>query len=45
MVKNGKGTSHGGWSLWKISRCGEVQPTLPHLYLVLLALVLVCILH
>jgi hypothetical protein len=43
MVKNGKYTGHDGCSLYKISQCGEVQPALPHLHLLFLALVLVCI--
>ena len=30
--------------LWNVSQCGEVQPALPHLYLLPLALVLIGIL-
>jgi hypothetical protein len=37
-------TSHDGSSLWNISHDGEVQPALPHLHLLSLALVLVNIL-
>jgi hypothetical protein len=39
-----KDTSQDGCSLWNISHGGEVQPALPHLHLLPLALVLVGIL-
>jgi hypothetical protein len=44
IIQNGKDTSHDGCSLWNISHGGEVQPALPHLHLLPLALVLVHIL-
>jgi hypothetical protein len=44
IIQNGKDTSHDGCSLWNISHGGEVQPALPHLHLLPLALVLIGIL-
>ena len=44
IIQNCKDTSHDGCSLWNISHGGEVQPALPHLHLLPLALVLVGIL-
>jgi hypothetical protein len=44
IIQNCKGTSHDGWSLWNISHGGEVQPALPHLHLLSLALILINIL-
>jgi hypothetical protein len=44
IIQNGKDTSHDGCSLWNISHGGEVQPALPHLYLLPLALILIGIL-
>ena len=37
-------TNHDGCSLRNVSQCGEVQPALPHLHSLSLALVLICIL-
>ena len=44
IIQNCKDTSHDGCSLWNISHGGEVQPALPHLHLLSLALVLIDIL-
>jgi hypothetical protein len=44
IIQNCKDTSHDGCSLWNISHSGEVQPALPHLHLLSLALVLIDIL-
>ena len=44
IIQNGKDISHEGCSLWNVSQCGEVQPALPHLHLLPLALVLINIL-
>jgi hypothetical protein len=44
IIQNCKDTSHDGRSLWNISHGGEVQPALPHLHLLPLALVLINIL-
>jgi hypothetical protein len=44
IIQNFKGTSHDGCSLWNISHGGEVQPALPHLHLLSLALILIHIL-
>jgi hypothetical protein len=44
VIQNCKDTSHDGCSLWNISHGGEVQPALPHLHLLPLALVLINIL-
>jgi hypothetical protein len=44
IIQNCKDTSHDGCSLWNISHGGEVQPALPHLHLLPLALVLIHIL-
>ena len=44
IIQNCKDTSHDGCSLWNISHGGEVQPALPHLHLLPLALVLINIL-
>ena len=44
IIQNCKDTSHDGCSLWNINHGGEVQPALPHLHLLPLALVLVGIL-
>jgi hypothetical protein len=44
IIQNCKDTSHDGCSLWNISHGGEVQPALPHLHPLSLALVLVNIL-
>jgi hypothetical protein len=41
IIQNGKDTSHDGCSLWNVSHGGEVQPALPHLHLLPLALALV----
>jgi hypothetical protein len=41
IIQNCKDTSHDGCSLWNISHGGEVQPALPHLHLLPLALVLI----
>jgi hypothetical protein len=44
IIQNCKDTSHDGCSLWNTSHSGEVQPALPHLHLLSLALVLIDIL-
>ena len=44
IIQNCKDTSHNRCSLWNISHGGEVQPALPHLHLLPLALVLIDIL-
>jgi hypothetical protein len=44
IIQNGKDTSHDGCSLWNVSHGGEVQPALPYLHLLPLALILVGIL-
>jgi hypothetical protein len=44
IIQNCKDTSHDRCSLWNISHGGEVQPALPHLHLLPLALVLINIL-
>jgi hypothetical protein len=44
IIQNCKDTSHDGCSLWNINHGGEVQPALPHLHLLPLALVLINIL-
>ena len=44
QIQHGKDTSHDGCSLWNVSHGGEVQPALPHLHLLPLALVLIGIL-
>jgi hypothetical protein len=44
ITQNCKDTSHDGCSLWNISHGGEVQPALPHLHLLSLALILIYIL-
>jgi hypothetical protein len=44
IIQNCKDTSHDGCSLWDISHGGEVQPALPHLHLLPLALILINIL-
>jgi hypothetical protein len=44
IIQNCKDTSQDGCSLWNISHGGEVQPALPHLHLLPLALVLINIL-
>jgi hypothetical protein len=44
VIQNRKDTSHDGCSLRNIGQCGEVQPALPHLHLLPLALILICIL-
>ena len=44
IIQNCKDTSHDGCSLWNISHGGEVQPALPHLHPLPLALVLIDIL-
>jgi hypothetical protein len=44
IIQNCKDTGHDGCSLWNISQGGEVQPALPHLHLLPLALVLIDIL-
>jgi hypothetical protein len=41
IIQNGKDTSYDGCSLWNVSHGGEVQPALPHLHLLPLALVLI----
>jgi hypothetical protein len=41
IIQNCKDTSHEGCPLWNISRGGEVQPALPHLHLLSLALILI----
>jgi hypothetical protein len=41
IIQNCKDTSHDGCSLWNISHGGEVQPALPHLHLLSLALILI----
>jgi hypothetical protein len=41
IIQNCKDTSHDGCSLWNISHGGEVQPALPHLHLLPLALILI----
>jgi hypothetical protein len=44
IIQNCKDTSQDGCSLWNISHGGEVQPALPHLHLLPLALILINIL-
>jgi hypothetical protein len=44
IIQNCKDTSHDGCSVWNISHSGDVQPALPHLHLLSLALVLIDIL-
>jgi hypothetical protein len=44
IIQNYKDTSHDGCSLWNISHGSEVQPALPHLHLLSLALILINIL-
>jgi hypothetical protein len=44
IIQNRKDTSHDGCSLWNVNHSGEVQPALPHLHLLPLALVLIGIL-
>jgi hypothetical protein len=44
IIQNGEDTSHDGCSLRNVSHGGEVQPALPHLHLLPLALVLIGIL-
>jgi hypothetical protein len=44
IIQNCKDTSHDGCSFWNINHGGEVQPALPHLHLLPLALVLINIL-
>jgi hypothetical protein len=44
IIQNYKDTSHDECSLWNINHGSEVQPALPHLHLLSLALVLVNIL-
>jgi hypothetical protein len=44
IIQNCKDTSHDGCSLWNIRHGGEVQPALPHMHLLSLALVLINIL-
>jgi hypothetical protein len=44
IIQNCKDIGHDGCSLWNISHGGEVQPALPHLHLLSLALVLIDIL-
>jgi hypothetical protein len=44
IIQNCKDTSHDGCSLGNIGHGGEVQPALPHLHLLPLALVLINIL-
>jgi hypothetical protein len=44
IIQNCKDTSHDGCFLWNISHGGEVQPALPHLHLLSLALILIHIL-
>jgi hypothetical protein len=44
-IKNRKGTSHDGCSLWKFGQCGEVQPALSYLHLLFPSLVLIFILR
>ena len=44
IIQNCKDTSHDGCPLWNISHGGEVQPALPYLHLLPLALVLIDIL-
>jgi hypothetical protein len=44
IIQNGKDNSHDGCSLWNVNHGGEVQPALPHLHLLPIALVLVGIL-
>jgi hypothetical protein len=44
IIQNCKDTSHDGCPLWNISHGGEVQPALPHLHLLSLALILIHIL-
>jgi hypothetical protein len=44
VIQNRKNTGHDGCSLRNVSQSGEVQPALPHLHLLPLALVLICIL-
>jgi hypothetical protein len=44
IIQNRKNTSHDGCPLWNISHGGEVQPALPHLHLLSLALILINIL-
>ena len=44
ITQNCKDTSHDGCFLWNISHGGEVQPALPHLHLLSLALILINIL-
>jgi hypothetical protein len=41
IIQNGKDISHDGCSLRNVSHGGEVQPTLSHLHLLPLALVLI----
>jgi hypothetical protein len=41
IIQNGKDTSHDGCSLWNVGHGGKVQPALPHLHLLPLALVLI----
>jgi hypothetical protein len=41
-IQNRKDNGHDGCSLRNVSHCGEVQPALPHLHLLPLALVLIC---
>jgi hypothetical protein len=44
IIQNCKDTSHDGCFFWNISHGGEIQPALPHLHLLPLALVLINIL-
>jgi hypothetical protein len=44
IIQNCKDTSHDGCSLWDINHGSEVQPALPHLHLLSLALILINIL-
>jgi hypothetical protein len=44
IIQNYKDTSHDGCSLWNISHGGEVQPALPHVHLLSLALIVIHIL-
>jgi hypothetical protein len=44
IIQNCKDTSQDGCSLWNISQGGEVQPALPHLHFLSLALILINIL-
>jgi hypothetical protein len=41
IIQNCKVTSHDGCSRWNIRHGGEVQPALPHLHLLSLALILI----